>query len=143
MFWCLRKQSESYFDLKFWQRIRGGGMSQKLGAQITLKSKKWVRKTSIFITWGSESGCALCALDSLAPVLDRLKKAVSKVFQSGHRMFTLFWDKSYLKVNMWDIDLSHQTREMAKRHLVLFRIVSRLGSNRYTKLRKKYCPQWF
>jgi len=35
---------------------RGDGISQNLGARITLKPKKWVRS------------CALCALGSAAPV---------------------------------------------------------------------------
>ena len=30
--------------------FRGGGTCQKLGAQITLKPKKWMRKTFIFIS---------------------------------------------------------------------------------------------
>ena len=46
---------------------RGGGTIQKVGAQITLKPKKWVRKTSIFITWGLKSECAFYALGSAAP----------------------------------------------------------------------------
>ena len=38
------------FIFYFKRDLRGVGTSQKLGAQITLKSKKWGRKTSIFTT---------------------------------------------------------------------------------------------